>query len=94
MKKGVQKGVNSKNEKKKSLIIILKSINFGADAKSNVTLKIAPSYTSHNHAWNGAEPTLNNNAIKVNNIPAKKKGSLLEITSENNSSKDVEPKAR
>jgi hypothetical protein len=43
MKKGVQKGVNSKKEKKKSLIIILKRINFGAEAKSKVTLKIAPS---------------------------------------------------
>jgi len=42
-KKGVQKGVNSKKEKKKSLIIILKRINLGAVAKRKVTLNIEPS---------------------------------------------------
>jgi hypothetical protein len=46
--KGAHTGVNSKKVKKNNLIIILKITNFGAEAKSKVTLNIDPSYTSHN----------------------------------------------
>jgi len=43
MNKGVQYELNSKNEKKKSLTKILKTITLGAEANNIVTLNIEPS---------------------------------------------------
>jgi len=47
-KNGDHNEKKSKQVKKYSLTIMLKSIILGTDANNKVTLKMEPSYTSHN----------------------------------------------
>ena len=49
-KNGDHTRLKSIKTSKNIFIIILKMTIFGADANNRVTLMIAPSYTSHNHA--------------------------------------------
>lgn len=74
------------------MIITLKITILGTAANNKVTLIIAPSYTSHNQEWNGAAPTLNKKAIKINKIPQKRNEFDEAFAKQSKDSNEVEPK--